>query len=94
MGNMSYCRFENTVSDLGDCQLALEDLLMGDSNPLSDSELNKARELISTCADILALVQEQSGMDRREFLNKMDDDSQETINQILNNAQENARGLE
>jgi hypothetical protein len=93
MGNMSYCRFENTVSDLGDCQLALEDLLMGDSNPLSDRELNKARELISTCADILALVQEQSGMDRREFLNKMDNDPKETINQILNNAQEHVRGL-
>ena len=93
MGNMSYCRFENTVSDLGDCQLALEDLLMGDSKPLSDRELSKARELISTCADILALVQEQSGMDRREFLNKMDNDPKETINQILNNAQEHVRGL-
>ena len=93
MGNMSYCRFENTVSDLGGCQLALEDLLMGDSKPLSDRELSKARELISTCADILALVQEQSGMDRREFLNKMDNDPKETINQILNNAQEHVRGL-
>lgn len=49
MGNMSYCRFENTLSDLSDCQDALfEDGL----DDLSETELRAAKHLIQMCIDI------------------------------------------
>ena len=94
MTNMSYCRFENTNTDLGDCQIALEELLYEDSKPLSETEFKKARELIGTCADIVAMVLEYSGMDRQEFLDKMDNDPEETINKILGSAQNSAERRE
>ena len=37
MGNMSYCRFENTARDLGDCVHAL---LRKEAEDLSHYELN------------------------------------------------------
>jgi len=46
MGNMGYCRFENTLNDLKDCVRHLDD------EDLSDSE-NKARqELIAVAINI------------------------------------------
>ena len=47
MANMSYCRFENTLSDLEDCRDALD---KGDS--LSEREARKAKALIDLCRDI------------------------------------------
>lgn len=47
MANMSYCRFENTLSDLEDCRDALD---KGDS--LSEREVRKAKALIDLCRDI------------------------------------------
>ena len=46
MGNMSYCRFENTVSDLQDCYDAM------DERDLSESETKARRRLIDLCVDI------------------------------------------
>lgn len=49
MGNMSYCRFENTYEDLEDCYNALaEDGL----EELSTSEKKYAERLIKMCRDI------------------------------------------
>ena len=50
MGNMSYCRFENTYSDLVDCKDALDN--DGGLNELEDSELDYAKELIELCQEI------------------------------------------
>lgn len=47
MANMSYCRFENTLSDLEDCRDALD---RGDS--LSKREAGKAKALIDLCREI------------------------------------------
>ena len=53
MANMSYCRFHNTLSDLFDCQNALEDFLDNDMNVISsDDERRKAEQLIKLCHDI------------------------------------------
>lgn len=62
MGNMSYCRFENTVIDLRDCKFALEEMI---KNPCKDNELPKreedsAKELLKLCVGIVSLVCEQS----------------------------------
>jgi hypothetical protein len=46
MSNMSYCRFENTYSDLEEC---LEALQNDGLENLSESELLFAKQLIETC---------------------------------------------
>ena len=46
MGNMSYCRFENTAGDLSDCEDNIEDM------NLSETENRKRIELIETCIRI------------------------------------------
>jgi hypothetical protein len=47
MANMSYCRFENTASDLLDCEEHLMDA------ELSQSEQDARNDLIETCQRIL-----------------------------------------
>lgn len=45
--NMSYCRFENTLNDLNDCETALNEFIQCDENVISsDRERNKAKKLI------------------------------------------------
>lgn len=48
MGNMSYCRFHNTVIDLRDCQEHMDD------EDLSPSEQQHRQNLIKICVDIAA----------------------------------------
>ena len=47
MGNMSYCRFENTVPDLQDCMENIEN-----TSRLSKSERQARRDLILMCIEI------------------------------------------
>ena len=49
MGNMSYCRFQNTYQDLRDCEEALNENELED---LSESELEYAKRLIKKCQRI------------------------------------------
>ena len=46
MGNRSYCRFENTVTDLLDCEVFVGDM------DLSDRENKKRIQLIEVCRRI------------------------------------------
>jgi len=46
MTNMSYCRFENTVTDLIDCEYCVGDM------DLSDRENKKRIQLIEVCRRI------------------------------------------
>ena len=45
MGNMGYCRFENTLGDLQDCYDHLDD-------NLSETETDARQQLIDLCVDI------------------------------------------
>jgi phage host-nuclease inhibitor protein Gam len=49
MGNMSYCRFENTYGDLQDCYDALAEKSLDE---LSETEKKYAIKLIKMCRDI------------------------------------------
>lgn len=51
MGNMSYCRFENTLCDLQECQDHMED-------KLSETEQAARDELIETCRQIVEMADE------------------------------------
>jgi hypothetical protein len=60
MGNMSYCRFENTAADLRDCLNAIQ---RGEANDLSNFEISgltnimdMAHELIEMEDDIIELL--------------------------------------
>jgi hypothetical protein len=50
MGNMSYCRFENTANDLDDCLRAIED---GEYEDLNSYEQSGLSSLMSLCQQIL-----------------------------------------
>ncbi len=73
MANMSYCRFENTYSDLGDCVLALEGLACGEEK-ISESELAYARKMRSLCDDFLSLLDEIDDMDEKDLFDDDDED--------------------
>jgi hypothetical protein len=75
MGNMSYCRFQNTLMDLEDCleniegsELPLDEYLdtkrenSGEDyeyEPLSHEEANAARNLIARMAEFLENYEDQ-----------------------------------
>lgn len=48
MGNMSYCRFENTLADLRDCEQHITDDLTD-----SPEEYRARKQLIRVCQDII-----------------------------------------
>jgi hypothetical protein len=47
MGNLSYCRFRNTLSDLRDCYENIEDI------PENSEEVRAREQLIELCARIV-----------------------------------------
>ena len=50
MGNMSYCRFENTFNDLNDCY---DDMVYGkDIDDLSETERDYRNRLVELCKKI------------------------------------------
>jgi L-asparaginase II len=54
MGNMSYCRFQNTLGDLRDCYEHMDS-----GNELSPEEQKARERLIKLCVDIAADFGEQ-----------------------------------
>lgn len=65
MANMSYCRFENTASDLNDCLGAIEEAIEDGmslkafhASLSSDDERHAFRRLISLCDKIQGAVEE------------------------------------
>ena len=51
MTNMSYCRFQNTIADLRDCQDALDEGVLDDKG-FSPDERKAALRLIRICKEI------------------------------------------
>lgn len=47
MSNMSYCRFENTYNDLGDCANHIDDM------DLSKTEARYRKRLVEQCQQII-----------------------------------------
>jgi hypothetical protein len=59
MSNGSNCRFRNIVTDMSDCEDAIEELFKGvtdDGQPLSDGELRAAKRLIASCISVVGMV--------------------------------------
>src|SRR5258708_34134941 len=59
MSNMSDCRYRRIVTDLSNCEDAIDELFNGvtdDGQPLSDDELRAAQRVVTSCVNIVALV--------------------------------------
>lgn len=56
MGNMSYCKFQNTLKDLRDCHRTFVDMECGGEDPLSRDELEAAKELAAECLAVVELL--------------------------------------
>lgn len=90
MGNMSYCRFQNTVLDLRDCELALEGLLNCDTTDgenLSREELDAATTLVELCVSITQRLEEYVGTDDTAKMLEHLKDALNTANKDFKDAQ-------
>ena len=75
MANMSYCRFHNTLSDLNDCESALNAFINDDENTIeSKEERHKAKKLIELCQYI---AENYSPEDIDEYGKHYDEEDQE-----------------
>jgi hypothetical protein len=54
--NMSYCRFQNTLTDLRDCREALEDFICQSPTDLGREEADAAMRLVMVCDEIANMV--------------------------------------
>lgn len=52
MGNMSYCRFENTAADLRDCLSAIH---RGETNDLSSYEIAGLKNIMDMAHDLVEM---------------------------------------
>ena len=52
MGNMSYCRFENTATDLRDC---LDAIHRGDTDDLSSYEIDGLQSIMRMANDLVEM---------------------------------------
>jgi hypothetical protein len=60
MGNMGYCRFQNTLNDLRDCNNHIED------TGLSEEEEKARTRLIALCREIAEVDNDESGDDNND----------------------------
>jgi len=67
MSNMSYCRFENTLSDFRDCIFALEGLDEGEEPALSRTEAQAAAKLLSLAAELGATLADFCGTEVQDL---------------------------
>ncbi len=63
MSKTSECRFRHILTDLSDCEDAIDELFNGvtdDGQPLSDDELRAARQTVISCIGIVERVAEMA----------------------------------
>ncbi len=60
MANMSYCRFQNTLDDMQDCNEALDELVAGDKDidEVSDEEREAMERMMSLMEDMTRSLEE------------------------------------
>lgn len=63
MSNMSYCRFQNTRGDFRDCDEALEELIEGSGDALSNDELEAAKSLAKRATEMIERLAEAAEID-------------------------------
>lgn len=83
MANMSYCRFQNTLTDFEDCSTSLAEAFEGDLGKLSREELRAAIRLVEEARDLVNMVRDMADVDEdgaltddaiREVITKANDE--------------------
>jgi hypothetical protein len=94
MGNMSYCRFQNTAMDLQDCVSALEDMSQ-DGFDLSRHEVEGLKSLIRNMAKAMQILGDTTGIEEVEDLvYLMADDQDKLVKKFKLCCDETADGLD
>ena len=70
MGNMSYCRFENTSQDLQDCINAVGEMIEGGYD-LSEREQRAFKRMIAQATELLEMVGDAIGMEVTDLVEKV-----------------------
>jgi hypothetical protein len=73
MGNMSYCRFENTALDMQECADALEAMMEGEDDCLSERERRGLKIMLEIMGNIIANVADHLNVDYEKVLDEMMD---------------------
>jgi len=74
MSNMSYCRFQNTLRDLQDCNYALDEAINGnEEDKLSREEAGALVEMIGVMEEILETMGYSLGDLSTEAITSMED---------------------
>ena len=58
MAHMSYCKFRNTTIDLADCVYTLENIRLGEEEPLSPEEYSASKMMYDLCQEYVRLFDE------------------------------------
>jgi hypothetical protein len=74
MGNMSYCRFENTSNDMRDCENAINN---GDLGDMSSYEIKGFVNFIKTCKRIAEQFEGMEDDEIKEYINGFQDEEEE-----------------
>lgn len=72
MGNMSYCRWENTLHDLQDC---FNSIVESDGGKLSESEANAKKHLYELMKEMLEYTEEKVCPVCSEYAMELDTDT-------------------
>jgi hypothetical protein len=71
MGNMSYCRFENTARDLRDCLDAIQN---NDLKEMSGYEMNGFLALVEVCKTIASIYEDFDADDLKTMITDLNND--------------------
>jgi len=94
MGNMSYCRFQNTSQDLTECELKLAELFNSECDHLGPEELKAAKRLIDTCITIVELFCDTDSLRPEDLFEMNDVDRTDKIKAMMDEANGDAKMLE
>lgn len=83
MGNMSYCRFQNTALDLDDCADALEDIFLGQDETLSRDECKGFARLMEGIAKMIETISINTGMENDEIVEAMGNDARKLVEKLM-----------
>lgn len=81
MGNMSYCRFQNTSQDMGDCVSAVGEMLESGFD-MSREEQRGFKELLEQSVSLLVLVADSIGMDLEKLVEKIEFESKAVVGEF------------
>ena len=87
MSNMSYCRFQNTSSDLEDCKDALDAVINEGIGKLSHEEVHAAKRLVQSCLYIVRLLADCRNIDVYEGVREIENSYASIIDDANNEAE-------